>query len=311
MLRFNRQCLADRAAGLLEGLTPRRLSAPARLFASPPVATIWCRWGLRSGRCRSTRCWTSRPRISSRFSTITGSCMTIGRSGARSTAAAARYVEKLTAPFRDRIRLGAAVTAIERGRDGVTVDDSLGHTERYDQVVIAAHSDQALAMLRDPSDDERAVLGAIRYRPNAVYLHRDPRLMPKRKRAWAAWNFLRGHGRGEAGGDVAVTYWMNALQRIDPAMPAFRQPQSAFRAGTRSHLRAFQLRSSAIRRRGLRGTEAARRHPGREPHLVLRSLDRIWFSRRRSALGTCGRRAGSAARFRGGRRQVPFAEAAE
>jgi predicted NAD/FAD-binding protein len=132
-----------------------------------------------------------------------------------------RYVEKLTAPFRDRIRYGAAVTAIERARDGVTVTDSLGHRNVYDQVVIAAHSDQALAMLRDPSADESAVLGAIAYRPNAVYLHRDPRLMPVRKRAWAAWNFLRGNGRGEAGGDVAITYWMNALQGIDPSCPLF------------------------------------------------------------------------------------------
>jgi predicted NAD/FAD-binding protein len=132
-----------------------------------------------------------------------------------------RYVEKLTAPFRDRIRYGAAVTAIERARDGVTVTDSLGHRNVYDQVVIAAHSDQALAMLRDPSADESAVLGAIAYRPNAVYLHRDPRLMPVRKRAWASWNFLRGNGRGEAGGDVAITYWMNALQGIDPACPLF------------------------------------------------------------------------------------------
>ena len=76
-------------------------------------------------------------------------------------------------------------------------------------------------MLQDPSDAEREILGAIRYRPNSVYLHRDPRLMPKRKRVWAAWNFLRCEGRGVAGGDVAITYWMNALQGIDPACPLF------------------------------------------------------------------------------------------
>ena len=125
------------------------------------------------------------------------------------------------APFRDRIRYGAAVTGDRARARRRHVSDSLGHTEIYDQVVVAAHSDQALAMLQDASADERAVLGAIKYRPNAVYLHRDPRLMPKRKRAWAAWNFLRGNGRGEAGGDVAITYWMNALQGIDPACPLF------------------------------------------------------------------------------------------
>ena len=133
-----------------------------------------------------------------------------------------RYVEALTAPFS-----GSHPARRRRHRDrtrrasGVYVTDSLGHSDRYDQVIIAAHSDQALAMLRDPSDDERAVLGAIRYRANAVYLHRDTRLMPKRRRAWAAWNFLRGNGRGEADGDVAVTYWMNALQHIDPDKPLF------------------------------------------------------------------------------------------
>ncbi|MET0278863.1 MAG: FAD-dependent oxidoreductase [Pseudorhodoplanes sp.] len=131
------------------------------------------------------------------------------------------YVDKITAPFRDRIRYGAAVTGIERTRSGVSITDSLGHTETYDQVVIGAHPDQALAMLTDASDSEHQVLGAIRYRPNAVYLHRDTRLMPKRRRAWAAWNFLRDNGRSEGSGDIAITYWMNALQGVDPACPLF------------------------------------------------------------------------------------------
>ncbi|KAB2877541.1 MAG: FAD-dependent oxidoreductase [Pseudorhodoplanes sp.] len=131
------------------------------------------------------------------------------------------YVEKLCAPFRDQMRLGTRAVAIERGRDGVTVTDGSGGRDRFDQVVIAAHSDQALAMLADAHATERAVLAAIRYRPNTVYLHRDPALMPRRKAAWAAWNFLCGHGRGADGGDIAVTYWMNALQGIDPACPLF------------------------------------------------------------------------------------------
>jgi len=131
------------------------------------------------------------------------------------------YVEKMVSPFRNRIRLGAAVVSIERTREGVVVTDASGHRDCFDQVVIGAHSDQALAMLPDASAQERAVLGAIRYRPNVVYLHRDPSLMPKRKRAWAAWNFLRANGRGENGGDVAVTYWMNALQGIDEGCPLF------------------------------------------------------------------------------------------
>jgi predicted NAD/FAD-binding protein len=131
------------------------------------------------------------------------------------------YVDRLLPAFRKRLRLGCAVTAIRRTPHGVLVDDSLGHSESYDHVVIAAHSDQALKMLADPSVPERAILGAIRYAPNVAYLHRDPKLMPLRKRAWASWNFLRWPREGSAVNDVAVTYWMNRLQNIDPARPLF------------------------------------------------------------------------------------------
>ena len=132
-----------------------------------------------------------------------------------------RYVEKLTAAFRDRLRLGCAVTAIERTSNGVIVTDSLGHIETYDHVVIAAHSDQALSMLADPSPAETDILGSIHYAPNIAYLHRDIRLMPKRKNAWASWNLLRWTRVDEAPNDVAVTYWMNPLQNIDDDKPLF------------------------------------------------------------------------------------------
>ncbi|OQW57139.1 MAG: NAD/FAD-binding protein [Proteobacteria bacterium SG_bin9] len=131
------------------------------------------------------------------------------------------YVEKLTANFRDRMRTGCAVTSIERTNHGVIVRDSHGHAETYDHVVIAAHSDQALAMLSDASETERSVLGDIPYAPNVAYLHRDPRLMPARKGAWASWNFLRWKREGAALNDVAITYWMNELQGIDPDKPLF------------------------------------------------------------------------------------------
>jgi predicted NAD/FAD-binding protein len=132
-----------------------------------------------------------------------------------------RYVEKLTAAFRDRMRLGCAVTSIERTAQGVVVHDNHGHRETYDHVVIASHSDQALAMLTDADADERAVLGAIGYAPNTVYLHRDARLMPRRRRAWASWNFLRWQRQDSMANDVAVTYWMNNLQGIDETRPLF------------------------------------------------------------------------------------------
>ncbi|WP_291861494.1 FAD-dependent oxidoreductase [Bradyrhizobium sp.] len=131
------------------------------------------------------------------------------------------YVEKLTSAFRDRLRLGCAVTSVERTPHGVVVNDSHGRSDIYDHLVIASHSDQALAMLSDADDSERAILGAIGYSPNTVYLHRDARLMPKRKRAWASWNFLRWQREGAADNDVAVTYWMNRLQAIDDDKPLF------------------------------------------------------------------------------------------
>jgi predicted NAD/FAD-binding protein len=131
------------------------------------------------------------------------------------------YVEKLTAAFRDRLRLGCAVTSIERTPRGVVVHDSHGKHDIYDHVVISAHSDQALSMLSDADTAERDILGAISYAPNTVYLHRDVRLMPKRRRAWASWNFLRWQREGKPMNDVAVTYWMNRLQGIDESKPLF------------------------------------------------------------------------------------------
>ena len=131
------------------------------------------------------------------------------------------YVEKLTAAFRDRLRLGCAVTAVERTPRGVVVHDSHGRHDTCDHVVIAAHSDQALSMLADADTTERGILGAIGYAPNTVYLHRDQRLMPKRRRAWASWNFLRWQRDGTPLNDVAVTYWMNRLQGIDEDKPLF------------------------------------------------------------------------------------------
>jgi predicted NAD/FAD-binding protein len=132
-----------------------------------------------------------------------------------------RYVERLQASFRDRIRFGCAVTAVERTAHGVVVHDSHGQHDTFDHVVIAAHSDQALAMLSDADTRERDILGAIGYSQNKVYLHRDVRLMPKRRHAWASWNFLRWQREGDAVNDVAVTYWMNNLQGIDHDKPLF------------------------------------------------------------------------------------------
>ena len=120
------------------------------------------------------------------------------------------YVAPLTASFKDRIRLNCPVTRVERDADGVVIHSPAG-TERFDKVVFACHSDQALKLLAKPSDAEQSILGALPYADNEVVLHTDTRLLPERKLAWASWNFrLGGTGHNRA----AVTYDMNILQGI-------------------------------------------------------------------------------------------------
>ena len=127
----------------------------------------------------------------------------------------ARYVERLVAPFRDRIHQATPVEHVRRIAGGVVVKPRGHEAQRYDTVFLACHSDQALALLGDPSPAEREVLAAIPYQANEAVLHTDSRLMPRRRLAWAAWNY---HVRPE-GGPVALTYNMNILQRLDAPEP--------------------------------------------------------------------------------------------
>ena len=127
----------------------------------------------------------------------------------------ARYVEKLVAGHRDRIRLGAPVREIRRGPDGVEIRADHCEPERYDRVFLACHSDEALAMLADPTPVEREVLGAIPYQHNEAVLHTDTSLMPRRRRAWAAWNYNIQSDAERLDGKVTLTYNMNILQSLD------------------------------------------------------------------------------------------------
>jgi len=121
------------------------------------------------------------------------------------------YLEAITAPWQDRVRTGAPVRRIERLADRVRIEADGCESEEFDQVVIATHSDQALAMLADPSEAERAILGAIPYQRNEAVLHTDASLMPHRRAAWSSWNF---HLAPEPATGTTVTYWMNHLQRL-------------------------------------------------------------------------------------------------
>ena len=133
-----------------------------------------------------------------------------------------QYVEKLTESFDSAIRLSDEVTQIMRTPKGVEVTTAQG-TQIYDHVIMATHSDQALAILNDADANEKEVLSAVRYLPNQVYLHRDESLMPKRKKTWSAWNYL-SHDVPENKAQLpimTVTYWMNRLQNLDESRPLF------------------------------------------------------------------------------------------
>lgn len=122
-----------------------------------------------------------------------------------------RYVERLTRGFEDRIRLQSPVRSIRRSADHVDVRLPDGSESRFDHVVVATHSDQALRMLDDPTSAESDVLGSIPYQPNDVALHTDASVLPRRRRAWAAWNY---HIPREERDRVFTTYNMNILQSL-------------------------------------------------------------------------------------------------
>jgi predicted NAD/FAD-binding protein len=128
----------------------------------------------------------------------------------------ARYVEKLTAPFRDRIRLRTRVEWVRRLPGSVIIKAQGHESARFDAAFLACHSDDALALLTDPSAAEREVLGAIPYQDNQAVLHTDSRLLPRKRLAWAAWNY---HAVPQHRGPVALTYNMNILQRLDAPTP--------------------------------------------------------------------------------------------
>ncbi len=125
-----------------------------------------------------------------------------------------RYAERLTAPFRERIRLNCPVAWVRRHPTHVHIKPCNGEVERFDAVVIAVHSDQALRLLADPSALESVLLGAIPYQENSAVLHTDSRLLPRRRLAWAAWNY---HIPRQPQAQVAVTYNMNILQSLTAA----------------------------------------------------------------------------------------------
>lgn len=124
------------------------------------------------------------------------------------------YIPGLVAPLADRVHLDAAVVAVERDAGGATVRTARGATARFDKVVIAAHADQALGLLADPTVAEKELLGEWEYSRNDTYLHTDTSLLPSSRAAWASWNYRLADCRAPEP-TVSLSYWMNRLQPLD------------------------------------------------------------------------------------------------
>lgn len=130
-----------------------------------------------------------------------------------------QYVNKVAEQLGDGVILNARVHRVERDNEGVTLIDHHGQRRRFDQVVFACHADQTLEMLADATPEEKRLLSAFPYQRNRALLHTDNNQMPVRKSAWSAWNYLASSDQGE--GELAVTYWMNALQPLKTKQDIF------------------------------------------------------------------------------------------
>jgi predicted NAD/FAD-binding protein len=128
------------------------------------------------------------------------------------------YVEKLAKAIPE-ILTNTPISAVRRHSDCVEIVSRGGEARRFDQIVLATHADQALAMLTDSTAEEERLLGAFRYCANSAVLHSDATLMPRRRRVWSSWNYLSSD-RGDSR-QLAVTYWMNRLQGLPDAKPMF------------------------------------------------------------------------------------------
>ena len=209
LLRFNRDARellrSDEDPSLRQWLEQRSYScAFVERLIVPQAAAVWsadpaqmwsfpARFMLEFFDNHGMLGFANRPR----WRTITG--------GSRS------YVEALVAPWHERVRLSAPVTQVARHPDRVEVTVRGAEPERFDAVVLATHSDEALAVLSDPSELERELLGAIPYQRNEAVLHTDRSLLPRRRRAWASWNYHLGAADI---GRATVTYHMNRLQSL-------------------------------------------------------------------------------------------------
>jgi predicted NAD/FAD-binding protein len=130
------------------------------------------------------------------------------------TGGSARYLERLLEPLQGRVRLASKVTSVRRHPDRVEVVTSAGGAEAFDAVVLATHADDALSVLADPSDDERQLLGAWSGTENERVVHTDASILPRRRSAWASWNY-HVQDCATPSGSASLSYHLNRLQSLD------------------------------------------------------------------------------------------------
>ena len=128
------------------------------------------------------------------------------------------YVNKLSQPFQDKIRLNCGVQKVVRENNKVTVIDTNNKQQQFDHVIFASHADQSLAMLDSADSEEQDILSSFKYQPNKIVLHSDTSFMPKRRKCWASWVYLNNqkHDKRSA---ISLSYWMNSLQNLDQNPP--------------------------------------------------------------------------------------------
>jgi predicted NAD/FAD-binding protein len=180
---------------------------------------------------------------------------------------ARNYVQRMLQSVPD-VRQATPVTAVRRIAGGVMVATAQG-SERFDAVVLAAHSDQSLAMLADADEHERAVLGAIRYHANRAVLHTDVSLMPQRRAAWAAWNYERAASASGEEAGVCLHYWINRLQPLPWRTPVIVSLNPARLPDPAKVLRRFDYAHPVF---DLAAIEAQRRLP------ALQGRGGVWFA---------------------------------
>ncbi|MBD8898538.1 FAD-dependent oxidoreductase [Rhodanobacter sp. DHG33] len=228
-----RNLLSPRFIGMVRDLFRFYREAPALLYGSPhgPTLSDWLAENHYGAAFRdehlvpmASALWSSPPkqilsfpaRYLVQFMANHQMLQVVGRPEWRAVrGGSASYVRAMRSRWNVHERLGNPVRAIRRDMLGVEVATHAG-SERFDQAVLACHSDQALALLADASDRERAILGAIPYQANDVVLHTDASLLPRRRKAWAAWNAFISR---EPEAPCTVSYCMNLLQSLDAPAP--------------------------------------------------------------------------------------------